>query len=595
MSHSIEPEASRSHDAPTPLVADQIEPAKKEAFFESDAGDGTKREDMYLEGRQMVLCLFSVFFCLFLFALDQTIVATILTTVGNKFNAFDKIGWLLSGFFISMAVLVAVWGKLSLVFGRRNAMIAAIILFEAGSLMCALANDMNVLIGGRVLAGAGGGGINSLVFIIITEILPIHKRPLGMAAVGSVFAIASVLGPLIGGAFTSNVSWRWCFYINLPVGGLALALFCWSFNPPRTKGNYKEKLKMIDYVGVFLMTGGLVVLLLALTFGGSGEHAWHSAAVISCFVVGGVVCIAYCVWNFKYAKNPMLPWGVIKVYQTTAAGVVMFGTFGYFISTIIYLAVYFQVIHDASAWKSGLDLLPEIIAVVVTSMSSGIAVRKTRFIKPYVLFGCCMGFIGCGLLCLLEVDSPSSKKIGLLIPLGVGVGMMMQAAIIGGQITAPKFGGGVILATVWINFLRSVGAAIAGTLADAVYTVSYKNHVVPALAKQSQAVRDELANYDVTALANSTEALKDMSSAARSFIKDSIMYAIRNTFYMNFAFASITVFAAVFVTNQRLPTGAPQARDAEPEKTKEHVDVTEEAQSSSEETLAESDPESVKA
>lgn len=585
-------------DAPTALVGEpstQIEPVKKDEFFESDAGDGTKREDMYLEGRALYLCFASVFFCLFLFALDQTIIATIVTTVGNKFNSFDKIGWLSSGFFISMAVLVAVWGKLSIIFGRRNSMIVAIILFEAGSLMCALADNMNVLIGGRVLAGAGGGGINSLVFIIITEVLPIHKRPLGMAAVGSVFAVASVLGPLIGGAFTSNVSWRWCFYINLPVGGLALALFCLSFNPPRAKGNYKQKLKMIDYVGVVLMTGGLVVLLLALTFGGSGEHAWDSAAVIACFVIGGVTCIVYCVWNFGYSKNPMLPWSVIKVYQTTAAGVVMFGTFGYFISSIMYLAVYFQVIHNASAWRSGIDLLPEIIAVVVTSMSSGIMVRKTRHVKPFVLAGCCMGFIGCGLLCLLEVDSSTSKKIGLLIPLGIGVGMMMQAAIIGGQITAPKFAGGVILATTWINFMRSVGAAIAGTLAEAVYTTSYVNHVVPALAKQSQAIKDELAHYDVTALANSTEAIKRMSPAARKFIKDLVMYAIRNTFYMNFAFAAFTVFAAVFVTNKRLPTASNQKRDDDVNETKDQsADDSENVQaqkSSSDTALADSERE----
>lgn len=554
-------------------LAKPIEPIKQEKkFFESDAGDGTKREDMYLEGKALVLCFISVFFCLFLFALDQTIVATLLTTVGNKFNAFNKIGWLSSGFLISMAVLVAVWGKLSIIFGRRISMIVAIVLFEAGSLMCALANDMNVLIGGRVLAGVGGGGIQSLVFIIITEVLPIHKRPLGMAILGSVFAVASVLGPLIGGAFTSNVSWRWCFYINLPVGGFALALFVMTFNPPRAHGNYKQKLKLIDYLGVVLLTGGLVVFLLALTFGASGQHAWNSGAVISCFVIGGLVTIVFFVYNFNYSKNPMMPWSIVKIIQTTAAAVAMFGTFGYFISSVLYLAVYFQVIHNASAWRSGVDLLPEIIAVVITSMSSGILVRKTRYVKPFALFGAAMGFLGCGLICLLDVDSSSANKIGLMIPLGIGVGMQMQATIIGGQITAPKFGGGVILATTWINFLRSFGGALAGTLADAVYSAAYINYVGPALAKQPQSIQEELSAYDLTSLVNSTEAIKRMSSGARSFIKKLIMHAIRNTFYMNFGFAAISLIAVVFLTNQRLPIATNQER--EEEKKEETLDTT---------------------
>lgn len=542
--------------------------AEEKKFFESDAGDGTKREDMYLEGKALFFCLISVYFCLFLFALDQTIIATLLTTVGNKFNDFDKIGWLASGFLISMAVLVAAWGKLGIIFGRKNTMIVAIILFEAGSLMCALANNMNVLIGGRVLAGIGGGGIQTMVFIVITEILPIQKRPLGMAMVGSVFAVASVLGPLVGGAFTTNVSWRWCFYINLPVGGFALVLFVWTFNPPKAEGNIVTKLKMIDYFGIVLLAGGLVVFLVALTLGGR-EYAWNSGAVIACFVVGGVTTIAYFVWNFLFAPHPMIPWSLVKIYQTTAAACTLFGMFGYFISSVLYLSVYFQVIHNASAWRSGVDLLPEIIAVVVSSMISGILVRKTTHIKPFAVLGGSLGFIGCGLITLLEVDSSSSQKIGYLIPLGAGVGMQMQACLIGGQVTAPKFAGGVILATSWMNFMRSFGGSLAATLADAVYTTSFVNTAGSALAKQSQTVQEELANYDLSTLVNSTEAIAHMSAAARDFIKKEVMHALRSTFYMNMGFAAISTISIVFITNKRLPTATKQVRDEIKEATPE--------------------------
>lgn len=544
-------------------TSNDAEPVKPAAFVEADAGDGTRREDMYVTGKKLVLCIVSLFLCMFLFALDQLIVATILSTVGTKFNSMSQVGWLSSGFLISMAVLVAVWGKISIVFGRKYTMIVAVVLFEAGSLMCALANNMDVLIGGRVLAGVGGGGIQTMTFIIITEILPINKRPLGMALLGSVFGVASVVGPLIGGAFTSNVSWRWCFYINLPIGAVALVVFFFSFNPPSVKSNTLLKLKLIDYPGVFCMTSGLVLVLLAMTFGSSGQFPWNSGAVISCFVLGGILVVAFCTWNFGFSKHPLIPLEVVKAWPTLASAITMFGVFGYFMASVIFLAIYFQVIHGASAWRSGVDLLPLIIGVVVSSISSGLLVKKTRFVKPFVVLGTSLGLVGCGLITLLEVDSSSSKKIGLLIPLGVGIGINMQAAVIGGQITAPKTPGGVILATTLMNFCRSVGGAIAGILADVVYTATIEKKLPAALMKEPQHVIQELSRYNVRQLIQSTLAVNGLSPETEFFLKTQVMNAIRTVFYVNFGYASIAFIASLFVTNQRLPEAVSAIREEE--------------------------------
>lgn len=564
----------KQHAQPEAAAAAPLEGTQEKKFFESDAGDGTKREDMYFQGAKLWLCLLSVFLCLFLFALDQLIVATLLTVVGNKFNAIDKVGWLSSGFLISMAVLVSVWGKLSIIFGRKISMIAAVVLFEAGSLMCALSNDMSTLIGGRVLAGVGGGGIQTLVFIIITEVLPIHKRPMGMALVGCTFAIASVLGPLVGGAFTSNVSWRWCFYINLPIGAVALVVFVFVFNPPRATGSIRKKLKLIDYVGVFFLTAGLVLLLLAMTFGGN-QYKWGSAAVILCFVLGGLLTIVFCVWNFKFSKVPIIPMDVVKTWPTFAAAWCMFGVFGFFMSSVLYLSIYFQVIHGASAWQSGVRLLPEIIGVVLSSLSFGIIVKETRIVKPFALFGNMMSFLGCGLITLLEVDSSNAKKIGLMIPIGVGVGIQMQTVIMAGQITAPKTPGGVIMATTLISFIRAFGGALAAVLADAVYSTSYQNRFASALADQSLAIIAEVLKYDAKSLLNSTTLVKSLSAPAQAFVKAQIMHAIRTTFYMNLGFCAISTIFVVFLTNKRLPIASNQERDA-PDAAKENSTVTEE-------------------
>lgn len=541
-------------------------PTRKK-FIESDAGDGTTRDEQYLLGIKLILCIISLFFCMFLFALDQTIVAVLLTEVANKFNAFDKVGWLTSGFLISMAALVAVWGKLSIIFGRKLTMLAAVLLFEAGSLMCALANSMNVLIGGRVLAGVGGGGIQTLVFIIVTEILPIQRRPLGMALMGCVFAVASVLGPLIGGAFTSHVSWRWCFYINLPVGGLSTLLFIFCFNPPKTKGDWRAKLLMIDYFGVVLMTAAFVVPLLALTLASGNDYTWSSGGVIACFVVGGVLFIAFCIWNVKFSKHPLLPWEVVKVPQVSAAAFAMFGAFGFFMAGVLYVSIYFQVIHGADAWHSGIDLLPMIISVVVTSIALGIIIKKTRFIKPFALVGAALGILGCGLITLLDVDSSSSKKIGVLIPCGVGIGMLMQSAILGAQVAAPKSPGSTIMATTMVNVCRTYGGALAGALADAVYSAALSNLIAATLSKQSSAVQLELSSVDLDSLVSSTTLLDELSSEARAYIKDQVMKAIRDCFYMSIGFAAITVICSLFITNHRLPDvelgGPPAPKDAE--------------------------------
>lgn len=558
-------------------TSDVSETAKKAEFFESDAGDGTRREDMYLHGKSLALCLISVFLCLFLFALDQLIVTTILSTVGTKFNALNQVGWLSSGFLISMAVLVAVWGKLSIIFGRKKTMIVAVVLFEAGSLMCALANSMNVLIGGRVLAGIGGGGIQTLVFIIITEILPINKRPMGMAILGSVFGIASVLGPLIGGAFTSGATWRWCFYINLPIGGFALVVFFFSFKPPHVKQHILEKLKLIDYLGVFLLSSGLVLILLALTFGSGGKYNWNSAAVILCFVLGGLLAIAFCVWNFCYSKYPIIPLEVVKAWPTLAASFCIFGMFGYFIASAIFLSLYFQIIHDASAWRSGVDLLPMIISVVISSISSGILVKKTTYVKPFVVLGSSLGMIGCGLLTLLDVDSSSSQKIGLLIPVGVGIGINMQASVIAAQLTAPKTPGGTILATSLFNFFRSFGGALSGILADVIYTSTIEKHLRPQLMKQSPSVIQELSKFNLRQLIESTLAVSGLSPEAEHFLKTEVMGGIRNTFYLNFAWASIGLIAGMFVTNQRLPNAVPQERDSDETKAETNEESNEES------------------
>ncbi|EMG45592.1 VBA5 Vacuolar basic amino acid transporter 5 [Candida maltosa Xu316] len=539
---------------PEPLdLENQKSHESRKKFKESDAGDGTRKEDHYLHGHRLLLCFFSLFLCLFIFALDQTIIATILTTVGTQFNDFAQIGWLSSGFLLAMAVFIQPFGKVSIIIGRKWAMVLAVVLFEAGSLMCALSNSMNVLIGGRVLAGVGGAGIQSGVFVIASEVVPINKRPIALSIFSVTFGIASVLGPLIGGAFTSHVTWRWAFYINLPVGGLALVVFLYSFRPPTPKVNYLEQFKTFDYLGTFLLISGCVVFLLALTFA-SGQFAWDSSAVISCFVLGPCLLIAFCVWNFRYSKNQIIGTEIIIIPQIIASTFTVSGMFAAFIVSMIFGSIYFQVIKDTTPLGAGLHLLPTIVSVVIASMFSGIMVQKFRYVKIYALIAGFIGPIGCGLLTLLQVDSTFSQQVGYLILIGVSTGLIMQPSFLSAQISAPKSPSGMIMTTIFINFFRSLLSAVGAVLADAVYTTSLKNIFSKSVKKVTDPViLQELQSIQIDELIASVDVMKTLSPQTIHFIKIQIMNAIRNVYFMTIGFSAFTFFACFFITNKKLP------------------------------------------
>lgn len=538
------------------MTNSDLESNKSKKYQEADAGDGTKREDQYLEGVQLVICTLSIILIIFLYALDQTIIITIITEVGNAFDAFDKIGWLSSAFFLPTAILAPNWGQISIVFGRKWSLLCAIVIFEAGSLMCALAPNMNTLIGGRVIAGIGGGGIQGLSFIIITEIFKVNRRPLALALVGVNFAIASILGPIVGGAFTSHVTWRWCFYINLPIGGLAIVLFFFTFNPPKTEYDIKNQLKKIDYMGTFLIASGLSIFLVALGLGSEGMYDWNSPAVICCFIFGILCCIGFCIWNFMFSTKQLIPTPVVKSLGISFNSICMFGTFACFQGGLLYMSVYFQNVQGRTPLHTGLSMLPMLIGVTIFSITSGIFIKKTLLIKPVQVFGTLMLLLGFGLLVLYDVNSSNGDIIGLQIPVGVGVGILMQSIIMSAQVSAPKTPGGLIMGTTFIIFGRCLGGSIGSLLATVVYNASFPRILSSAISKlQDHTIISELQQHDISKLVQSTGALSQLSDKTQTFIKIQISKATRNVFYLAIGFAALSLISSLFTTNNKLPKG----------------------------------------
>lgn len=541
-------------DSDTPsdkdLVA-EVQQGHHEKFVQSDAGDGTKASDQYLEGVQLTLVLFSLLISLFIVAIDQTIVSTILTVVSEEFKAFDKVGWVITGFMLPMACLSPSYGKISIAFGRKTTLAVGIIVFETGSLVSALATSMNMLIGGRVIAGLGGGAVQAMVTVVISEIVPISKRSLSLSLLGIVFSVASVAGPFIGGAFTTKLTWRWCFYINLPLGGVALALLLIFFRPPSVKKDLKSKLKEIDYLGTALLTAGLVLVLLALTSGGS-QFPWNSAAIICFFVIGGFLLIAFIYYNFFQSKVPLIVYEVVAVPQIMAATLCATFSYAFFFSLVNFLSIYFQVVLNATAFQSGIDLLPLIVSVSVSSALNGVVMRYTYFVKISVMVSAILGPIGVGVLLLLGLNTSAGTRVGLLIPAGVSVGLQFQSTLIACQLKAPgNVPGSMIIVTTFLNFLKTVGG-IVGVATSQLMLFNRAPLYIKEVVSQFPE-HQYFALIPTKTLLQSPQLIWKLPEEPRTLVLQAFMKGLRDVFYLNLAFALVSLVFAIFTTNQRLP------------------------------------------
>jgi len=391
-----------------------------------------------------------------------------------------------------------------------------------------------------------------LVYVICSELTPIHSRPLVFVVLGLSFACSSVCGPLIGGAFTEHATWRWCFYINLPIGGLAALFLVIFFNPPKARGSIREKLHLVDYLGNFLLVVGIVLLLLGLTFGGN-EFAWKSGAVISCFILGGVVSILFCIWNFKYSKNPIIPLTLIKTPQVDFVVITIFLAFFCFMSMAIYITTYFQVVFGYSAWETGVHLIPMILPVVISSMLTGVLIKKTRYIKPFGLFGALCGSVGMGCLLLLEPNSSSSKRIGLLILPGIYVGITLQTTMIGTQLHAPKEEGSTILATAFFSFSRALGGTLGADLSQTIFNASFKNKIKKLIQNTTDGSLGGLTVEEASNIIAKPAMIDNLTSSAKKAVINVIMKSLKNVFIVATAIAALSFIVVCVYSNKRIP------------------------------------------
>jgi EmrB/QacA subfamily drug resistance transporter len=378
---------------------------------------------------KLAMIMLSLCICVLLAALDITIVTTALPTIAEVFQSAAGFTWIGSAYLIASAAGTPIWGKISDIFGRKPMLLLANLIFLLGSALAGGAQDMNMLIAARAVQGIGGGGLIVLVNIVISDLFAMRDRGQYFGMIGGVWALASSLGPIVGGLLTQKVSWRWAFYINLPLDGAAfiILLFVLDLHTPKTA--LQEGLRAVDWLGSLVMVGGTVMLLLGLEMGGV-TFPWNSATIISLIVFGVVTLVVFFLVEYRVALYPLIPLDIFSKRANLAPLGVCFLHAFVFISASYFLPLYFQAVLNATPILSGVYLLPTALSLSFISAMTGIFIRKWGSYRPWIWGGMAIMTLGFGLFIDLKTDSSWAKIILYQIVQGIGVGPNFQAPLI---------------------------------------------------------------------------------------------------------------------------------------------------------------------
>ncbi|WP_062642594.1 MDR family MFS transporter [Streptomyces maremycinicus] len=395
-------------------------------------------------------------------SLDQTIVSTALPTIVGELHGVNHMAWVTTAYILAATIAMPVYGRLGDLMGRKTLFLGAIVVFVAGSATAGMAQDMTVLIIGRAVQGLGGGGLMITAQAIIADLVPPRQRAKYMAPMGAVFGLSSVAGPLLGGWFTDGVGWRWAFWINLPLGALALAVAAFALRLPR-----RSVKVAVDYLGITLMAVAVTCTVLVADWGGT-DYAWTDPLVLG-LASGAVAAWALFLFSQSRAAEPIIP---LRLFRSrifniaTLLGMVVIGV-GMF-AVIGYMPTYLQMVYGKSATESGLLLIPMVVGIIATALPSGQLISRTGRYKIYPILGTAVAGVTVWLMSTLDTGSSIAVVCGYLFLLGAGVGLIMQNLVLAVQNAFPPSDVGT--ATSANNFFREIGATLGTAAVGAVFT-----------------------------------------------------------------------------------------------------------------------------
>ncbi len=414
-----------------------------------------------LSHRRVLIIIGALMLGMFLAALDQTIVSTALPTIVADLHGASHLAWIVVAYLLAVTVSTPLWGKLGDQYGRKVFFQAAIVIFLCGSALSGLSRTMTELIAFRAVQGLGGGGLMVGAQAIVGDIVSPRERGRYQGLFGAVFGVASIIGPLLGGFFVEQLSWHWIFYINLPIGAVALVVVA-----IQVPGNLSRVHHVIDYLGALVLTLSASCLVLFTSLGGT-TLAWGSSASVGLGVAGAVLLVVF-VFVERRATEPVLPLHLFSNRGFSVTSVVGFIVGFAMFGAITYLPLFFQIVHGQSPTESGLQLLPLLAGLIICSTGSGIVISKTGRYRIFPIAGTAL--ITIGLVLLAQVGIATSLIVSALymFVLGVGLGCVMQVLVLIVQNAVPYSELGV--ATSGQTFFRSIGGSFGTAIFGAIFS-----------------------------------------------------------------------------------------------------------------------------
>ncbi|CAG8595335.1 5854_t:CDS:2 [Ambispora leptoticha] len=519
--------------ASTTLISNQDE--KEKSKKETDFVNLTAKDIAFLFVGLVLAC--------FLAGLDGTIISTALPRIASDFSALDQYSWVVNAYLLTYNACQPLYGKFSDIFGRKNTLVFAVLVFLGGSAGCGASNSMDLLLFFRAIAGTGGAGIISLVLIIISDIFPLEERPKYQAIIWATFGLSSVLGPLLGGTFVDHLSWRWDFYMNLPLGAITIAATTFFLRLSFKSTTLRDKLARIDYLGSIFIVMCVITFLLPTSWGGI-SYAWNSIPVISLYCSSAVFLAIFIFIEFRIAVEPIVPGHIFKSLTVCAVFITNFFTGAAFFSVIFYGPLYYQAIHGQSATSSGFNLLPLTLGLVIFSMLTGMMVTKVPGgYRTFIWFGKVLIVVGEGLLCTLDQNTSVVKQVFYLLIIGIGLGFELQMCLLAVQSASAEKDMAIV--TALAGFFQSIGGGIGVAAASSIFANEIKSNLLNEVSPEL------LTPQVIDIVENRITDVIILSEPVYSQIIQVYVLSLQSVFRVNTVFAGIALISSLFIGKQK--------------------------------------------